>query len=323
VRIKPSIQSLPIVTLIAFIASACQPTDTGPTPGSPVAGSLPAPTRAELENATYQDIQDHPLTLIRGRWQGEAFVEDGAARPGVGLVDDFYLAGDLDGDGAEEAVALLWSNSGGSGTFDYIVVVGRDDTGAPLHVATAALGDRVRIRAAMIDEGNIVVDVVQAGPDDPACCPGQKMKRRFELKGGALGEVESEDLGRQSIADLAGVEWDLQRFDRDDPVPDEIEVTLTFDGERIGGGSGCNRYSGGVAEGEVPGALTVDMPMASTMMACPPPAEAVERRYLARLQGVRQYSFLAGKLALSWRIDPLENGEDTAEFGTMIFTEKN
>jgi heat shock protein HslJ len=246
----------------------------------------------------------------------------GAARPGVGLVDDFYLTGDLDDDGAEEAVVLLWSNSGGSGTFDYIAVMGRDDTGAPLHVATAALGDRVRIRAAIIDEGKIVVDVVQAGPEDPACCPGQKVKRSFALKGGTLSELESEGLGRQSIVDLAGIEWVLLRFDRDDPVPDEIEVTLTFDGERIGGGSGCNRYSGGVAEGEVPGALTVDMPMASTMMACPPPAEDIERRYLTRLLGVRQYTFLAGKLGLGWRIDPLEIGGDNAEFGTMIFTEK-
>ena len=52
--------------------------------------------------------------------------------------------------------------------------------------------------------------------------------------------------------------------------------------------------------------------MTGTMMACPPPADEIERRYLDTLQAVTQYSFLTGNLALTWRKDD--------RLGTMIFT---
>jgi len=303
--------------MLIVIACACQPVDTDDAPESPAATSavipsnMSAPTLAELENVTYRGIINVPVTLADGEWHGEPFADGGASRPGVGLVHDFRLTGDLNGNGAEEAVVLLWSNSGGSGTFDYIAVAGRNQTGAPINLATAALGDRIQVRSARVDDGRIVIDVLQAGPEDAACCPGQKFRRTFALAGDKLNEVSSKNQGRQSIADLAGVEWVLSDFERDDSLPHDIEVTLRFDGNRIGGKSACNRYSGSVTEGGIPGAMTIDMPMIGTMMACPPPADEIEQRYLDTLQGVIQYSFLAGNLALTWRRDD--------RLGTMIF----
>jgi heat shock protein HslJ len=316
-RLVNVLHRLAIVILIVT-ASACQPADTEDEAESLAAASetIPmnggAPTLAELAKITYMGITGEPVTLTNGQWYGEPFVAGGASRPGVGLVRDFHLTGDLNGNGAEEAVVLLWSNSGGSGTFDYIAVAGRDKNGAPLNLATAALGDRVKIRSAEINDGRITVNVVQAGPEDAACCPGQKFKRTFTLADDELNEVSSEDQGRQSIADLAGIEWTLTSFNRDDALPENIEVTLVFDGNRIAGKSACNRYSGSVTEGGMPGALTVNMPMIGTMMACPPPADEIERRYLATLHDVTQYSFLAGNLALSWRKDE--------QLGTIIFS---
>lgn len=303
------------VTLIAIVC-ACQPTDDRAQPVSATAqlGAGP-PSLSALQNATYHGIAEEPVTLVDGEWRGEPFVEGGAATPRVGLVRDFRLTGDLNGDGSEEAVVLLWSNWGGSGTFDYLAVMGHAETSAPLNLATAALGDRVEISAAAIVDGQIIVDAVQAGPDDAACCPGQKMKRSFALEGDLLMEVSTEDMGRQSIADVAGVEWVLLHFNRDDEVPDDVEVTLIFDGDQIGGSSGCNRYSSSVTEGAPPGALTVNVPIAATMMACPPPADEIERRYLEALQNVRQFSFLIGKLALTWRNDD--------QFGVMVFAPRD
>lgn len=304
---------LAAIASLAFLA-ACQQQETGeataPRPASATVKQAP-PNLAELRNATYTGIQDGPITLTDGEWRGAAFLEGGASRPSVGLFEDFRLTGDLDDDGADEAVVLLWSSSGGSGTFDYLAVVGRDASGAPLNIATAALGDRVQIRAARIVDGRVVVDVVQAGPEDAACCPGQKVRRSFSLIDEKLADISSEDQGRLSIADLASAEWRLTHFDHDEPVSDDIEVTLRFDGNRIGGKSACNRYSGGVTAGDSPGALTVDAPLATTRMACPPPIDDIERRYLAALQGVNQYSFLAGKLALT--------RSDAGGRATMIF----
>jgi heat shock protein HslJ len=273
------------------------------------------PTLNELENLTYKGIGEAgtPVTLTDGEWHGKPFVDDGAARPGVGLVRDFRLTGDLSGDSAEETVVLLWSNSGGSGTFDYIAVVGRNKSSAPLNLATAALGDRVKIRSATIDAGGmIIIDTVQTGPDDAACCPGQNFKRTFLLTENTLNEVSSKDQGRQSLADLAGIEWTLQRFDRNETLAEDVDVTLIFAADRISGKSACNRYSSSVTESKLPGTLTVNMPMISTMMACPSPADEIERRYLKALQAVTHYSFLVGNLALAWRKDD--------RYGTMIFT---
>jgi hypothetical protein len=51
----------------------------------------------ELANATYTGTEEGPVTLVKGRWEGESYVEGGSSRPAVGLVEDFYLFGDLDG----------------------------------------------------------------------------------------------------------------------------------------------------------------------------------------------------------------------------------
>lgn len=129
----------------------------------------------------------------------------------------------------------------------------------------------------------------------------------------SVGTGDAPDLSSTpTLAELAGAEWVLTDLDRDDALPDDIEVTLIFDNNRISGKSACNRYSGGVAEGQTPGALTVNTPIASTRMACPPPAGAIESRYLDALQNVTRYSFRAGQLVLTWRKDD--------QVGTMIFT---
>jgi heat shock protein HslJ len=110
---------------------------------------------------------------------------------------------------------------------------------------------------------------------------------------------EAGQQGRLSLADLAG-EWQLTHFGRGEAVGEGIDITLAFDGDRISGGSGCNRYSGGVAAGEAPGTLSVDQPLASTRMACPDPLMEAEQRYLQALASVRTFSFVAGKLVLTW-----------------------
>ena len=39
-----------------------------------------------LENATYTGIEDEPVTLLSGQWEGTPYVEGGASRPRVGLL---------------------------------------------------------------------------------------------------------------------------------------------------------------------------------------------------------------------------------------------
>jgi heat shock protein HslJ len=290
----------------AVVIAGCQPPANHPA----------QPSSHELANATYAGVMEEPIALRDGSWQGEPFVSDGAARPTAGLVGDFAITGDLSGDGNDETVVLLWSNSGGSGTFDYLALLDRQPDGTLVNISTVPLGDRVDVRSAAISAGELIVDVVQAGPDDAACCPGEKLRRHYALTDGTLTATRVDELGRLSSADLGSVEWRLQQFDRDGPVPDGVAISLLADGDLISGSSGCNRYSGSIKAGEQPGTFTVAMPMISTLMACPPPADELEHQYLQQLQGATGFSFRAGKLALNWRLQQ----DNNTRIGTMLYT---
>jgi heat shock protein HslJ len=269
-----------------------------------------APTLEELANGTYTGIEDHPVKLIDGRWEGEPYAEGGSSRPSVGLVNDFQLHGDLDGDGADEIVVLLWQSSGGSGTFDYLAVMGRKD-GAVRNLATAAIGDRVQVRSGTIEDGHIVLDVVQQGDGDAACCATQLSTRTWSLDGGDLTEGEAEITGKLSIEILEGTEWVLTGLKRDEPLGQESEVTLLFADGQVSGKSACNRYSAGVEQGDAPSALKIG-PAMGTRMACPGGLMDVEQQYLEALSQVTGFSFLAGQLVL--------NRDEDGVPSAMVFT---
>lgn len=67
------------------------------------------------------------------------------------------------------------------------------------------------------------------------------------------------------------------------PVPSGIPVTIRFDGDRVGGSAGCNRYSGTV---ERSGDEVEFGPLAVTMRLCPPDVMAVESAFLTLLGDV-------------------------------------
>ena len=260
-----------------------------------------APTAVELANATYTGTEEGPVTLVDGRWEGEPYVEGGASRPSVGLMEDFYLVGDLDGDGRDEAVVTLWQSSGGSGTFNFVAVAGRKNDEVK-NLGTAAMGDRVQVRSGRIDGGVIIFDVVQQGEGDAACCPTQLATRAWSLADNQLKEGDAMITGKLSLATLTGTEWVLTHLNRNEPTQEGAEVTLAFADDKISGKSACNRYSAGVEQGEAPGDLKIGLAM-GTRMACPGELMDLESKYLDALSRVTGFSFLAGKLVLTWEKD--------------------
>jgi heat shock protein HslJ len=114
--------------------------------------------------------------------------------------------------------------------------------------------------------------------------------------------VASEITGTLSLADLGGVEWVLTHFGWKDPAPPEPAITLIFEGERIVGSSGCNRYFSGVEAGKAPGELKIG-PVGATRMACPEDQMAMEDRYLKGLGRVVRFAFVTGRLVLTWSQD--------------------
>jgi heat shock protein HslJ len=274
--------------------AAARPADAPPPAG--------APSEEELSNATYQGIGDSPVTLEDGTWRGEPFEPGGVSLLTVELERDFRLVGDLDGDGSEEAVVLLYENAGGSGTYVYVAVVGRR-AGDLVNLGTALLGDRVELRGGRISERRLELHVVQSGPADAACCPTQKATRVWTVAADGLQGGSSEIDGTISVADLGGVEWVLTHFGRYLPAPPEPAITLVFEGERVSGSSGCNRYFAEVKAGKEPAELEIGA-VGATRMACSEDLMALEGRYLETLQRVIRFGFATGRLALTW----LENG---------------
>ena len=282
--------------LILIAAAACNRAATveGPVAAAEMVGG--PPTTLELANATYSGIMDDPVTLIDGRWEGKPFVEGGASRPTVGLVQDFVLSGDLDGDGSDEAVALLWESSGGSGNRLFLAVMGRRDETAT-NLATILIGDRVQIRSGIVDGDRIALDIVRAGPEDAACCPTEKALISWVLNDDGLIAVAEEVTGTLSVADLEGREWVLRELGWAQPLEQEVDISLVFEDQRVSGNSGCNNYFGAVTETD-PGQIGFSG-MGTTRMACAEPVMDLERRYLKTMAGATRYAFVAGRLVLS------------------------
>lgn len=259
-----------------------------------------APTVAELVSATYAGVFDEPVTLTGGRWEGSPFVEGGASRPSAGLVEDFVRTGDVDGDGREDAVVLLWESSGGSGTRTYLAAMGRAG-GAVVNLGTALVGDRIQVKDGLVTDGLITLDLIQAGLGEAACCPTQKALASWRLTAGVLMPVESVVTGTLSLEDLQGPTWRLAAIGWDDPVGQEPGSVIRFDGDRVTGNGGCNGYFGTVSS-DAPGRLRFSA-MGTTMMACPDPVMDLERRYLRTLAGGSSYSFVAGRLLIGCETD--------------------
>jgi heat shock protein HslJ len=97
---------------------------------------------------------------------------------------------------------------------------------------------------------------------------------------------------------LEGSAWDLVRHVSGGAlvaVPAGIHADVVFARETVSGSAGCNRYTGGYGAS---GSAIAFGPLATTMMACPPPASEVEAAYLAALATVVSYAVTADRLTL-------------------------
>jgi heat shock protein HslJ len=286
-----------ILVLAAVLTGPCAACDAT---GSGSEAADPVPTLVELLDGTYEGILGEPVTLSRGTWEGDPFVDGGAARPSVGLVQHFLLEGDFDGDGTPEAAVLLWESAGGSGTRSYLAVMKRV-AGEVRNLGTALVGDRTQVMSGRVADGRVILELVEAGPGEAACCPSQKTSASWALTAAGLERVATEIVGTLSLADLEGPEWRLVELGRAQPVPDDVEITIAFEEDRVAGYGGCNDYFGSVSS-EAPGELRFSA-TGTTMRACPEPAMGLEQEYLAALATASSYRFHGGRLVLGCTTD--------------------
>ncbi len=146
-------------------------------------------SREALANAEYKSAwtQSGTAKLVNGEYR-EPAAPGSATETVVGLTDHIGY-GVLNGQ--PSAVVVLVTDPGGSGTF-YDLAVMVNQNGRPVNVATTNLGDRVIIHGVSIVDNEVVVDMLQAGPDDPFCCPTQWVVNRYSLQGDQLVQNSSE-----------------------------------------------------------------------------------------------------------------------------------
>jgi heat shock protein HslJ len=287
----------PAVVALVLVA-ACG--DRAPRPEADAPPAAVPITLEVAKNLTYGGVMDASYTLADGKYERTPTDSTPGDRVLVTLMDRLYAIHDFTGDGVEDGAFLLAANGGGSGVFTYLVgVSGRG--GTPKGIYTAELGDRTMVRSLSATDSGVTVEYVAAAPDDPACCPTLNVRQTFPMSGDTLLDVTTEELGRVSATDFAG-EWRLAYLDWDEPAPDSIAVTASFDGGRVAGRGGCNQYTGPFTVKDA-SLDAVTGPMVSTKMACAPPAMEVEDRYLAALGGVHRWGWAQGMLALTYRTD--------------------
>ncbi len=174
------------------------PTTSGTVPTIPTeetaaeaADSSPF-TAERLSNLVYHldaVLESTPIQLVDGVY------EDEPNRIDVRWTETYAL-GELQGQPA--AAVILDAGMGGSGIFNMLAVVQEQD-GELVNVASALVGDRVRFNTIAIDEGEIVLDFVMQGPDEPLCCGTQRTLARYALQGEVLDLIETEMLGTQDL----------------------------------------------------------------------------------------------------------------------------
>ena len=148
-------------------------------------------TREELANTSYLNefAQDETVQLVDGSYR-EQIVEGSASKLLV-MLTTHAVFGDVTGNGSEDAVVVLVSQPGGSGSFYDLAVVRKQDD-VMTNLARVRLGDRVQIKRLHMEDGEVVVDMLTQGPDDPMCCPTRYASNRYAFMSGELVLVNSE-----------------------------------------------------------------------------------------------------------------------------------
>jgi heat shock protein HslJ len=291
-----------VLGLCALVAAcSSEPTDTPglrvpdpPQPATPVTTAISA---AQVANATIAGVFPQPVTFDDGAYEGAPFAPGSAVSPMAVLMTQIVALGELDVYPGADAAALIASNEGGSGERITLAIVGLSD-GKAVSVATSLVGDRTKVRDLRISGRDIVLDVIEIGPGEAACCGTQLATKVYRLEGTTLTLVTSQVTGRKSLeTTVAGPTWTAVALDGASIQADRPAPTLTFTDGRFSGSSGCHAYAGPVTEPK-PGTITV-RPATVARRTCAGAAMQVETRFLETLAKATDYTFLAGRLVVS------------------------
>ncbi|MFA5997934.1 MAG: hypothetical protein WC814_00865 [Candidatus Paceibacterota bacterium] len=133
-------------------------------------------------------IEGQPILLVDGRAETDA--APGAASKTVTQYFGNVATGDLSGDGAPDIAFLLTQNSGGSGTFYYVVATLVAADGSYQGTNAILLGDRIAPQTTEIRDGMLIVNYAERRPSEPMTTqPSLGVSKYLRVEGTTLVEV--------------------------------------------------------------------------------------------------------------------------------------
>ena len=198
--------SIPLLLVCIILLTACAGTPAAsPAPVLPTLRESTATPQAQETAQTPQETPSILQALLNAEYPveitstGMALLKDGIfeepAAPGSATrtrirLGDVHALGDINGDGAEDALVTLVVDPGGSGTFTYLALV-IDDNGTARPLAAVLLGDRIIVKSLALQSGAAVVTMLDRKPDEPMSAqPTLELTRHFKLQDGALVETQ-------------------------------------------------------------------------------------------------------------------------------------
>jgi hypothetical protein len=139
-----------------------------------------APEALKVRNAQYQLGATDSLQVVKlSNGKYEKGTPGGTDFVSVQMTD-FAAVGDLNGDGTNEVAVLISENYGGTGVFVFLAVYSNVNGTLTFQTSTM-VDDRPQLNALSIENGEIFLDAVIHGPDEPMCCPTWRTTRHYRL----------------------------------------------------------------------------------------------------------------------------------------------
>jgi heat shock protein HslJ len=264
-----------------------------------------AVTGADPKNAEYV-IEGERVLLVDGE-----LTQDAAPGSSSKITTRYFGNGvsvDLNADGVSDEVFLMTRNTGGTGTFFYVVGAVKTDRG---YVGSEAIfvGDRIAPQSTNLDaNGNVVVNYADRAPEENfSVVPsvGKSLVLKFDPVAMQFGEVVQNFEGEADPSvmklDMKKWEWVSALFEDGRTImPKKAGAfTLSFEnGNRFSASTDCNGVGGEYAAKD--GIIAFEK-MMSTLMFCEGSQEVEFSELLTNTSG---YSFSSkGELLLHLKFD--------------------
>jgi len=171
------------IIVLAGMLAACRGT------ASPASVPVPRLELSALQNAQYHSVDWGDFQLTEGVFHRPPMAPAESPETYLTQLLSPVAYGDLNADGAEDAVVFLTTQNGGTGHFiELAAMINRD--GTPDNASSVSLGDRVAIESARIEGGVIILELRVHGPNDGLCCPSQLETWHFRFEGDALVQAQ-------------------------------------------------------------------------------------------------------------------------------------